>query len=94
MQLLYSKNIYQSNNACANIPEYDKLYEQSVRMPAGPERDKLYHEMARIIETYAPWRLDISRYRNMLVQPRVLGYKKHPILHAEWQFIDVAGPPK
>src|SRR4030095_12234753 len=29
MQLLYSKNIYQSNNACANIPEYDKLYEQS-----------------------------------------------------------------
>ena len=32
---------------------------------------------------------DISRYRNMLVQPRVLGYKKHPILHAEFQFIDV-----
>ena len=94
MQLLYSKNIYQSNNACAKIPEYDKLYEQSQRMPAGPERDKLYHDMARIIETYAPWRLDISRYRNMLVQPRVLGYKKHPILHAEWQFIDVAGPPK
>lgn len=90
MQLLYGKNIYQSNNACAKIPEYDKLYEQSVRMPAGPERDKLYHEMARIIETYAPWRLDISRYRNQLVQPWVLGYKKHPILHAEWQYIDVA----
>ena len=29
MQLLYSRNIYQSNNACAKIPEYDKLYEQS-----------------------------------------------------------------
>ena len=90
MQLLYGKNIYQSNNACAKIPEYDKLYEQSLRMPAGPERDRLYHEMAKVIETYAPWRLDISRYRNMLVQPRVLGYKKHPILHSEWQFIDVA----
>jgi ABC-type transport system substrate-binding protein len=90
MQLLYSKNIYQSNNACATIPEYDRLYEQSVRMPAGPERDRLYREMARIIEVYAPWRLGISRYRNMLVQPRVLGYKKHPILHAEFQYIDVA----
>jgi oligopeptide transport system substrate-binding protein len=90
MQLLYGKNIYQSNNACAKIPEYDLLYEQSIRMPAGPERDRLYHEMTRVIETYAPWRLDISRYRNMLVQPRVLGYKKHPILHSEWQFIDVA----
>jgi len=89
MQLLYSKNIHQNNNACANLPEYDKLYERSTRMPASPERDKLYHEMTKIIETYAPWRLDISRYRNMLVQPHVLGYKKHPILHSEWQYIDV-----
>ena len=94
MQLLYSKNIYQSNNACANIPLYDNLYEQSIRMQDSPERDKLYHEMAKVIETYAPWRLDISRYRNMLVQPRVQGYKKHPILHAEWQYIDVAPSAK
>ena len=90
MQLLYGKNIHQSNNACAAIPEFDKLYEQSLRMPDSPERNKLYREMTKIIETYAPWRLDISRYRNMLAQPWVLGFKKHPILHAEWQYIDVA----
>jgi ABC-type transport system substrate-binding protein len=90
MQLLYSKNIHQNNNSCATIPEYDKLYEQTIRLPAtSPERDRLYHQMAKMIETYAPWRLDISRYRNMLTQPQVLGYKKHPILHAEWQYIDV-----
>ncbi len=94
MQLLYGKNIYQSNNACAQIPEYDKLYEQSLKLPDSPERNRLYHEMAKIIETYAPWRLDISRYRNMLVQPRVLGYKKHPILHTEWAYIDVAPEKK
>jgi ABC-type transport system substrate-binding protein len=90
MQLLYGKNIHQSNNACAAIPEFDKLYEQSLRMPDSPERNKLYREMTKIIETYAPWRLDISRYRNMLAQPWVLGFKKHPILHAEWQYVDVA----
>jgi ABC-type oligopeptide transport system substrate-binding subunit len=90
MQLLYSKNTGQSNNACANIPEYDKLYEQSLKMPDSPARNKLYLEMSKVIENYAPWRLDISRYRNMLAQPWVLGFKKHPILHAEWQFIDVA----
>ncbi|HET7097873.1 MAG TPA: ABC transporter substrate-binding protein [Casimicrobiaceae bacterium] len=94
MQLLYGRNIYQSNNACAQIPEYDKLYEQAVKMSDSPERNRLYHEMAKIIETYAPWRLDISRYRNMLVQPRVLGYKKHPILHQEWAYIDVAAEKK
>jgi ABC-type transport system substrate-binding protein len=93
MQLLYSKNIHQTNYACATIPEYDKLYEQSLKMPASPERDRLYHEMTKIIETYAPWKLNISRYRNMLVQPHVQGYKKHPILHSEWQYIDVATGP-
>jgi peptide/nickel transport system substrate-binding protein len=94
MQLLYGRNIYQSNNACAQIPEYDKLYEQAQRMPDSPERDRLYHEMTKIIEAYAPWRLNISRYRNMLAQPRVLGFKKHPILHNEWAYIDVSGPAK
>jgi ABC-type transport system substrate-binding protein len=90
MQLLYGPNTFQSNNACARIPEYDRLYEQSVRTPPGPARDRLYQEMTRIIEAYAPWRLTISRYRNQLVQPRVMGYRKHPILHSHWQYVDVA----
>src|SRR2546425_9717698 len=90
MQLLYGKNIGQNNNACAKIPEYDKLYEQSIRLPDSPERNRLYHEMTKLIEAYAPWRLNIARYRNMLIQPNVLGYRKHPILHSEWQYIDVA----
>ena len=60
MQLLYGKNIGQNNNGCAKIPEYDKLYEQSIRMPDSPERNRIYHDMARIIEVYAPWRLDTA----------------------------------
>ena len=60
MQLLYGPNTCQSNNACAKIPEYDKLYEQTQRMPPGPERDRLYQEMTRIIEAYAPWRLTVE----------------------------------
>ena len=92
MQLLYGKNIGQNNNGCAKIPEYDKLYEQTTRMPPSDERDRLYHEMTRLIEVYAPWRLDVLTYRNMLVSPRVQGYKKHPILHAEWAFVDIGRP--
>ncbi|MEJ7667833.1 MAG: ABC transporter substrate-binding protein [Casimicrobiaceae bacterium] len=93
MQLLYGPNIYQSNNACAKIPEYDALYAKTTRLPSGPERDKLYRDMTRIIEAYAPWRLMISRYRNQLLQPRVEGYKKHPILHSHWQYLDVGSGP-
>ncbi len=90
MQLLYGPNTGQNNNACARIPAYDHFYEQSIRMPASPERDRLYHDMTRLIEVDAPWRLGVLTYRNMLVQPRVLGYRKHPILHNEWMYIDVS----
>jgi oligopeptide transport system substrate-binding protein len=90
MQLFYGPNSYQSNNGCVTIPEYDALYRKSVKMPPGPERDKLYQEMTRIMEAYSAQRMTVSRYRNQLLQPRVLGYKKHPILTSMWQYIDVA----
>jgi oligopeptide transport system substrate-binding protein len=89
MQLFYGQNIGQNNHGCNKIPEYDTLYAQTQKMPPGPERDALYHKMARILEVYAPQRLGLSRYRNMLAQPRVIGYKKHPILSAEWMYFDI-----
>ena len=89
MQLLYGPHAGQSNAGCVKIPEFDKRYEQSKKLPAGPERDRLYREMTRIIEVYAPWRINLARVRNMLVQPQVIGYRKHPILHAEWLYMDI-----
>jgi oligopeptide transport system substrate-binding protein len=89
MQLFYGQNIGQNNHGCAKIPEFDVLYAQTQKMPPGPERDALYHKMARLLEVYAPQRLGLSRYRNMLAQPRVIGYKKHPIMSAEWMYFDV-----
>lgn len=90
MQLFYGPNSYQSNNGCVTIPEFDALYRKTTKMPAGPERDRLYQDMTRIMEVYAFQRLTISRYRNQLIQPRVLGYRRHPILTSTWQYIDVA----
>lgn len=89
MQLLYGPNTGQSNNACYRSPEYDRRYERSRLLPDGPQRNKLYHEMARIMETDTVWMLTDSRYRNVLMQPRVKGYTKHPVMHAEWLYIDL-----
>lgn len=89
MQLFYGPNTYQNNNGCSKIPEYDKLYAASQMLPAGPERDLLYHQMARILEINAPIRPGYARYRNMLAQPRVIGFKKHPILPTEWMYFDI-----
>lgn len=89
MQLLYSKNIGESNNGCYKSAAFDKLYEQSMLLPDGAERDKIYLEMQKQFEADTPWLLGVSRYRNQLIQPWVVGYKKHPVLLAEWMYFDV-----
>ena len=88
MQLLYGPNTFQSNNACYKSPAFDKLYEQSRAMPDGPERNRLYRRMTRQMEADTPWIMIDSRYRNVLMQPYVIGFKKHPVLHQEWMYID------
>ncbi len=93
MQLLYGPNSKQSNNACYRSPEFDRRYEESRTLPDGPGRNRLYREMARIIETDGVWVLADSRYRNVLLQPYVIGYRKHPVLHAEWLYIDLDPRP-
>lgn len=89
MQLFYSKNIHVTNNGCMKIPEFDRLYEQTQRMNPGPERDALYRKMARILEVYMPVQMESTRYRNALAQPRVIGFKKHPIIPSEWMYFDI-----
>jgi oligopeptide transport system substrate-binding protein len=89
MQLLYGPHTRQNNSACYQSPEFDKLYEKSRTLPDGPERNKLYRAMARRMEADTPWILNDSRVRNMLMQPRVIGYKRHPALHQEWMYLDL-----
>jgi hypothetical protein len=45
--------------------------------------------MTRLMEVHTVWILADSRYRNVLLQPHVVGFKKHPVLHAEWLYIDL-----
>ena len=89
MQLHYGPNAYQNNAACLVDPQYDALYAATQKLAAGVERDALYHKMARRLEVLGAARMAYARYRNMLAQPSVLGYKKHPILHQEWAYIDI-----
>lgn len=89
MQLLYSRNIGQSNYSRFALPDYDKLYVQSKRMPAGPERTALYRKMSEIVANYNPWDLGVWRIENTLVRPWVEGYRKHAFIEHAWQFYDI-----
>jgi ABC-type transport system substrate-binding protein len=89
LQLLYGPNTDQSNEARFRLPEYDRLYEKSLRVPDGPERNRLYREMDRLMLAYAPWRLGVIRRFNHLQYPWVKGYKKHPILYTNFKYLDI-----
>ncbi|HUL94557.1 MAG TPA: ABC transporter substrate-binding protein [Usitatibacter sp.] len=89
LQLLYGPNTGESNESEFKLPEYDRLYEKSQRVPDGPERDRLYREMDRLMLAYAPWRLGVHRIFNHLQYPWVLGYKKHPILFTNFKWLDI-----
>ena len=41
------------------------------------------------MEVDGAWMLLDSRIRNSLLQPNVVGFTKHPVLHAEWLYIDL-----
>jgi len=89
MQLLYSRNIGQSNYSRFALPEYDELYRKTKRIPAGPERIAHYRKMSELVNAYNPWDLGVWRIENTLVRPWVDGYKKHAFIEHAWKFYDL-----
>ena len=90
MQLLYGPNTGQSNNGCYESKSFDALYERARAMsPDLPERNRLFLEMTRQMEVDGAWSMHVSRERNQMIRPWVKGYKKHPILHGEWLYMDL-----
>ena len=89
MQLLYGPNTGQSNNGCYESKAFDAFYDKMLALPDSPERDRLFLEMTRQMEVDGAWVLQTSRERNQLIWPWVKGYVKHPILNAEFVFMDI-----
>ncbi|MGZ3236404.1 MAG: ABC transporter substrate-binding protein, partial [Burkholderiaceae bacterium] len=89
LQLLYGPNAGLSNHACYQSPAYDALYDKLKATPPGPERNRLYQEMNRQMEADTAWVLGVVKVRNWVARPWVKGFKKHPILQADWQYLDV-----
>jgi oligopeptide transport system substrate-binding protein len=45
--------------------------------------------MARQMEADTAWLVLDHRYRNVLMHPQVIGFKKHPVMHQEWMYFDL-----
>ena len=89
LQLFWSKSIGGANYSMFAMPAFDKLYEQIKIMPDSPERTAIYRRMVHMLWVYNPWRVNTLKQGTVLIQPWLLGYKKHPFGHAPWRYLDI-----
>ncbi|WP_151708052.1 ABC transporter substrate-binding protein [Acinetobacter junii] len=90
-QLLYGPNVGRGNQSCYSSSAYDGLYKQAMQQPAG-KRMPYYEKMSRQIEAENPLILQDTRIRNWVIQSHVQGFKAHPIMNSNWQYLDIASP--
>ncbi len=87
--LLYGPNAGLSNLPRFNLPQFNALYEKGKHMKNGPERDKVIHQLSDLIGIYAPMKLTVYRYDNVLLQPWMVGYKYTPFNWNPWRYWDI-----
>lgn len=90
-QLLYGPNVGRGNQSCYSSSAYDGLYKQAMQQPSE-KRMPYYEKMSRQIEADNPLILQDTRIRNWVIQSHVQGFKAHPIMNSNWQYLDIASP--
>jgi ABC-type transport system substrate-binding protein len=89
LQLFLTRSIGGANYTLFSNAEFDALYERVKTMPDSPERTALYRRMVHILWVYGPWRVNSLLRNTILIQPWVIGFKKHPFAHDPWRYLDV-----
>lgn len=69
--------------------EYDKLYRQQLMLPDGPERLAIMQKMVKILVAYMPYKFNTHRIRTDVMQPWLIGYRRHPTSRGFWRYVDI-----
>ncbi|MFZ6758064.1 ABC transporter substrate-binding protein [Undibacterium sp. Ji50W] len=88
-QLLYGPNAGRANYARFNLPAFNKLYEQAIRLSDSPERTALYRQMAQLMHGYTPWVTRIHPVTADLSQAWLQNYYRHPVDFTNWRYLDI-----
>ncbi len=89
LALGYSGSIGQQNHSRFKNEKFDALYRKQAVMPDGPERDAVIREAVRIMIAYMPIKVRVHRIGTDMMQPWVVGYKRHPNAREFWQYVDI-----
>jgi ABC-type transport system substrate-binding protein len=89
LQRLYGPQSAQANLARFKLPAFDAVYEQTLNMPDGPERNALLQKAAKLAIAYAPYKVYLFQYTDVLAQPWLLGYRRPLFWNHWWHMVDV-----
>jgi ABC-type transport system substrate-binding protein len=80
---MYGPQAGSQNLARFKNKEFDEIYDRMSVLPDGPERDELFRREKMIEVAYMPYKVQVHRFNNDLVQPWLLGYRR-PVFWSEW----------
>ena len=89
VSLLVSRNINAINDMQFRSTEYDRLYDESTKLPPGTARDRVYRALSQIAAANSVLDFGVHTYANDVSQPWVIGYKRHPFWRTPWKYVDV-----
>ena len=89
LQRLHGPQTGQANLARFRLPAFDALYDKAMNMPDGPERNALLQQAARLAVAYAPYKVYLFQYGDMLAQPWISGYRRPLFWNSLWHLLDV-----
>ncbi len=92
LDLLYGPNKGQANHARFDLPAFNALFEQQAVMPDGPEREAVMRQAKLLAVAYMPYKVTGHRIATDLMQPQLVGYKRHPFLRDWWRYVDIVSP--
>ena len=87
--LAYGPGKGESNLSRFQNDEFDRLFQQQKNMPDGPERLEVMQHMVKIMVAYMPYKFSTHRIRTDLMQPWLIGYRRHPVARDFWKYVDI-----
>ena len=89
LDLAYGPQKGEGNLGFFEQADYDQLYRQQVVMPDGPERLAIIQKMVKILVAYMPIKFNTHRIRTDVMQPWLIGYRRHPTSRSFWRYVDI-----
>ena len=89
LAMAYGPSSGGGNLARFQLKAYDDVYRRVNELPDGPERLAAIDQAKRLLVAYMPYKYNVHRVYNELIQPWVIGYRSPTFWTNYWHMVDI-----